>query len=383
MDTRSKLEDKELAQIERFIRETPIEVDLVNRTMNKYESKRNTQQLKSFKTRRKIRQRIMTMTVSAAMIFSLVFITGLISPTMAATMKEVPILSSIFKLAGDLGLQTADEKGLSTKLHTSVTHEGFTLGISEVVYDGTRVSIAIERPHIENENEKETLQERISDIKLFINDVPINSFAPENSNSIGIMMHPGKDNDSAIIEFADLRNQGGRPFPEQFDLTMSTTITGIQDPLKIDIPVKNKIEDYVTLQPNVSRDYDNIRFTVKKIELTPITTNITTQKVLTDNSKFSLSPLAMAIGVDIFDDQGNKLKLISGNGWNDPNGSDQIMDYRLHPFESIPKTITLKPYVQLYEDYQMGIHQLDENGESKIQYIPELEVTLPINSQNN
>ena len=379
MNTRSKLEDKELDQIERFIRETPIEVDLVNRTMNKYESKRNTQQLKSFKTRRKIRQRMMTMTVSAAMIFSLVFITGLISPTMAATMKEVPILSSIFKLAGDLGLQTADEKGLSTKLHTSVTHEGFTLGISEVVYDGTRVSIAIERPHIENE--KETLQERISDIKLFINDVPINSFAPENSNSIGIMMHPGKDNDSAIIEFADLRNQGGRPFPEQFDLTMSTTITGIQDPLKIDIPVKNKIEDYVTLQPNVSRDYDNIRFTVKKIELTPITTNITTQIVLTDNSKFTLSPIAKDMDVDIFDEQGNKLKLINGNGWNDPNNSDQIIDYRFHPFESIPKTITFKPYIQLYEENQMGVYKLDENGKEMIQYIPELEVTIPINSQ--
>ncbi|HDM0227031.1 TPA: DUF4179 domain-containing protein [Staphylococcus aureus] len=374
MNTRSKLEDKELDQIERFIRETPIEVDLVNRTMNKYESKRNTQQLKSFKTRRKIRQRMMMMTVSAAMIFSLVFITGLISPTMAATIKQVPVLSSIFKLAGDLGLKTADEKGLSTKLHTSVTHEGFTLGVSEVVYDGTRVSIAIEHPHIENE--KETLQERISDIKLFINGVPINSFAPSESNSISRFIHPGKDNNSAIIEFADLKNQGGRPFPEQFDLTLSTTITGIQDPLIIDIPVKNKIENYVTLQPNESRDYDNVRFTVKKIDLTPITTNITTQIVLTDNSKFALSPLAKDIYVDIFDDQGNKLKLINGNGWNDPNGSDQIMDYRFHPFESIPKTIIFKPYVQLYEENQM-----DENNESKIQYIPELEVTIPINSQ--
>ncbi len=380
MDTRSKLEDKELDQIERFIRETPVEVDLVNRTMDKYESKRNTKQPESFRTHKKMRQRVMMMmTASAAMIFSLVFITGLISPTMAATMKEVPVLSSIFKLAGDLGLKTADEKGLSTKLHTSVTKDGFTLSVSEVVYDGTRVSIAIERPHIENE--KETLQERISDIKLFINDVPINSFAPENSNSIGIMMHPGKDNDSAIIEFADLRNQGGRPFPEQFDLTISTTITGIQNPLKIDIPVKNKIEDYVTLQPNVSRDYDNIRFTVKKIELTPITTNITTQIVLTDNSKFTLSPIAKDMDVDIFDEQGNKLKLINGNGWNDPNNSDQIIDYRFHPFESIPKTITFKPYIQLYEENQMGVYKLDENGKEMIQYIPELEVTIPINSQ--
>ncbi|MGY4797759.1 DUF4179 domain-containing protein [Lysinibacillus fusiformis] len=380
MDTRSKLEDKELTQIERFIRETPVEVDLVNRTMDKYESKRNSKQPESFRTHKKMRQRVMMMmTASAAMIFSLVFITGLISPTMAATMKEVPVLSSIFKLAGDLGLKTADEKGLSTKLHTSVTKDGFTLSVSEVVYDGTRVSIAIERPHIENE--KETLQERISDIKLFINDVPINSFAPENSNSIGIMMHPGKDNDSAIIEFADLRNQGGRPFPEQFDLTISTTITGIQNPLKIDIPVKNKIEDYVTLQPNVSRDYDNIRFTVKKIELTPITTNITTQIILTDNSKFTLSPIAKDMDVDIFDEQGNKLKLINGNGWNDPNDSDQIIDYRFHPFESIPKTITFKPYIQLYEENQMGVYKLDENGKEMIQYIPELEVTIPINSQ--
>lgn len=379
MDTRSKLEDKELTQIERFIRETPVEVDLVNCTMNKYENKRNSKQPESFRTHKKMRQRVMMMTASAAMIFSLVFITGLISPTMAATMKEVPVLSSIFKLAGDLGLKTADEKGLSTKLHTSVTKDGFTLSVSEVVYDGTRVSIAIERPHIENE--KETLQERISDIKLFINDVPINSFAPENSNSIGIMMHPGKDNDSAIIEFADLRNQGGRPFPEQFDLTISTTITGIQNPLKIDIPVKNKIEDYVTLQPNVSRDYDNIRFTVKKIELTPITTNITTQIILTDNSKFTLSPIAKDMDVDIFDEQGNKLKLINGNGWNDPNDSDQIIDYRFHPFESIPKTITFKPYIQLYEENQMGVYKLDENGKEMIQYIPELEVTIPINSQ--
>ena len=29
----------------------------------------------------------------------------------------------------------------------------------------------------------------------------------------------------------------------------------------------------------------------------------------------------------------------------------------------------------------MGAFQMDENGEPKIQYIPELEVTLPINSQ--
>ncbi|WP_433595892.1 DUF4179 domain-containing protein [Lysinibacillus xylanilyticus] len=376
MNTRSKLEDKELEQLERLIRETPIEIDLVNRTMNKYESSRYTKQSESSRTSKKMRQRVMMITASAAMVFSFLFVTSLISPTMAATIKQVPVLSSIFKLAGDLGLQTADEKGLSTKLHTSVTRDDFTLNVSEVVYDGTRVSIAIERPHVENE--KETLMDRISDIKLFINGNPRSSFAPDPENAMnGIYINQGKDNDSAIIEFVDERNQGGRPFPEQFDLTLSTTITGIQNPLIIDIPVKNKIEDYVTLQPNVSRQFDNIHFTIEKIQLTPITTNITTRTILTDNS-----PVAeLTMGIDVVDERGHKLKLSGGLGSYESNGSDMIMDHRYTPFESIPKTITLKPYIHLFKEYPKGEFQLDENGEPKIQYIPELEVTLPINSQ--
>ena len=379
MNTRSKQEDKELDQLERLIRETPMEVDLVNRTMNKIESTRYTKQPESSRTSKKMRQRVMMITASVAMIFSLIFITSLVSPTLAATIKQVPVLSSIFKFAGDLGLQTADEKGLSTKLHTSVTHDDFTLNVSEVVYDGTRVSIAIERPHVENE--KETLMDRISDIKLFINGNPRSSFAPDPENAMnGIYINQGKDNDSAIIEFVDERNQGGLPFPEQFDLTLSTTITGIQNPLIIDIPVKNKIEDYVTSQPNVSRQFDNIHFTIEKIQLTPITTSITTRTILTDNSTFVEPWLTM--GIDVFDEQGHKLKEINGgSGWHEANGSNKIMDSRYQPFESIPKSITLKPYIHLFKEYPKGEFQMDENNEPKIQYIPELEVTLPINSQ--
>lgn len=378
MNTRLKLEDKELEQLERLIRETPVDVDLVNRTMNKYESKRNSKQPESFKTHMILRKKLIIMTTSVAMILSLFFITNLISPTMAATIKELPLLSSIFKFTDDLGLKAADEKRLSTKLHTSVSNDDFTLNISEVVYDGTRVSIGIERLQTEGEFSTGTLSDSISNYELFINGEPINSFAPSESNSINRFIHPGKDNDSAIIEFSDLSNQGGSPFPKQFNLTLSAMITGIEDPLKIDIPIK-KVEDYVTLQPNVSREYGNIHFTVEQIKLTPITTGITTRIVLTDNSTFTLPLLTM--GIDVFDDQGRKLKLNNGNGWHATNGSKMINDFRFHPFESVPKKITLKPYVYLFNENEMGAFQLDENGEPKFQYIPELEVTLSVNAQ--
>lgn len=377
MNTRLKQEDKELDHLERLIRETPIEVDLVNRTMNKYESKRNTHNLERIKTHRKISQRMLMATVSAAIILNLIFITGLISPTMAATMKQVPVLSSIFKLAGDLGLQTADEKGLSTKTNKFATNDGVTLQVPEVVYDGTRVAIGIERLNTEGEFSKETLGELISNIEMTINDISLDSFAPQNSNSIGIYQHPGKDSDSVIIEFSDLSNQGGIPLPEQFDLALNISLTGVQDPFIIDIPVNNNVDDYLILQPNVNREYKNINYIVEKVQFTPVTTNITTRITLSDKSNLSLPILSM--GVDIFDEQGHKLHFLNGNSWNETNGDTLISDYRFQPFESIPKNITIKPYVHIYENEKMGIFKLDENNEPIIKYIPELEITLPIN----
>ncbi|WP_341300781.1 DUF4179 domain-containing protein [Lysinibacillus sp. FSL H8-0500] len=374
MDTRSKLEDKELAQIERFIRETPVEVDLVNRTMDKYESSRNTKPSEKFRTRKNLRQRVMMITASTAMIFSLIIVTGLISPTMAATMKEVPLLSSVFKFTRDLGLHAADEKGLSTKLNISVTHEGFTLNVTEVVYDGTRVAIGIERHHKEGENAKESLSDQISNIEFLLNGEPLT-----HTNFSGVFGQPSKDNNSAIFEFADLKNQGGIPFPKQFILTLSATITGISEPFKMNIPVSD-IGNYVNLQPNISRKYKNNQFTIEQIILTPITTSITTRIALLDKS--TSVDFREGISIEVYDEQGHELKLINGNGRRETNkgNSDLIMDLRVHPFETLPKAITIKPYIHLYDDE--GSYQLDENGDPKIQYIPELEITIPINSKD-
>lgn len=375
MDTRSRLEVKELTQIERFIRETPVEVDLVNRTMNKYESSRDTKPSKKFKTRKNLRPRVMMITVSAAMIFSLIIVTGLISPTMAATMKEVPLLSSVFKFTGDLGLYAADEKGLSTKLNISATHEGFTLNVTEVVYDGTRVAIGIERHDKEGENAKKNLSEQISNIEFLLNGEPLN-----HTNFSSVFEQPSKDKNSVILEFADLKNQGGSPFPKQFNLTLSATITGISEPFKMDIPVSD-IGNYVNLHPNISRKYKNNQFTIEQIMLTPITTSITTRIALLDKS--TSVDFREGISIEVYDEQGHELKLIHGNGRRETNkgNSDLIMDLRLHPFETLPKAITIKPYIHLYNDYPKGTYQENENGDPIIQYISELEITIPINSK--
>ncbi|MEK4423647.1 DUF4179 domain-containing protein [Solibacillus sp. FSL K6-1523] len=376
MNTRSKQEDKEVDQLEKIIRETPVEVDLVNRTMRNYESSRDTKLSGKSRTRQKLRHGVMIFTTSAAMIFSLLIMTNLISPT-TATIKDEPISTSVFKSSErDVGLHAADEKGLSTKLNTSVTHEGFTLSVTEVVYDGARVAIGVERHQKEAENSKESLSDQImGNIEFLLNGEPLN-----HTNFSGIFGQPSKDNNFAILEFADLKNQGGEPFPKQFNLTLTTTIDGISEPFIIDIPVSDS-GNYINLQPNISRKYKNNDFTIEQVILTPITTSITTRKALLDKST-SIDSRG-GISIDVFDDQGNKLKIIHGNGSRETNEgtSDLIEDLRLHPFETLPNAITIKPYTYLYDAYPNGSFQMDENGDPKIQYIPELEIIVPISSQ--
>lgn len=140
MSIHLKQKDKEMTQIEQLIRETPVEVDLVDRVISKYE--RN-EQPQIVKYQKKWHYKV---AFATAMLACLLVITPFISPTMAATFKQVPVLSSIFRLAGDLGLQMADEKGLSTKPQASMTQEGFTLSVSEVAYDGTRVQLLLNAP---------------------------------------------------------------------------------------------------------------------------------------------------------------------------------------------------------------------------------------------
>ncbi|MGE7021898.1 DUF4179 domain-containing protein [Solibacillus cecembensis] len=382
MNTRLKQEDKEVDQLEKIIRETPVEVDLVNRTMRKYESSRDTKPSEKSRMRQKLHHRIMIITTSAAMIFSLLIIANLISPTpvtikTTATKKDEPKSSSVFKSSErDIGLHAADEKGLSTKLNTSITHEGFTLSVTEVVYDGTRVAIGLKRHQKEGENSKESLSEQISKVEFSLNGEPLNY-----PNIIsGVFMQPIKDKDAEVIEITDRKNHGGKPFPKQFNLTLSTTIAGISEPFIIDIPVRD-IGNHINLQPKISRKYKNNHFTIEQVILTPITTSITIRKALLDKSTSVDS--RGGINIDVFDDQGNKLKLIHGNGSRETNEgtSDLIEDLRLHPFETLPKSITIKPYTYLYDAYQNGALQLDENGDRIIQYIPELEITIPINSK--
>lgn len=376
MNTRSELEDKEVNDLKKLIRETPITVDLVEQTMKRVESS-NPRDTRSHRThQRNWRRRAMITVASAVIVFSLVIGSGFVSPTMAASIKQIPGMDTIFRFAGDLGLRAADEKGLLTKMDASVTHNGLTLNVPGVLFDGTRVSIGVERQTSEEKFFEDTVQGNINTLDLSINGESIQFYAPK-GHSLGYYTMPGKNDNTTFLQLSDSHNQGGKVFPDQFKLTLTITVLGISEPFKFNIPVVKNTKDNVVLTPAVTRTYESISLTLEKVEITPITTNITTLIKFPEHMR---SPSSQPhLGYAIYDDKGNELQQIDGNGFSPTGrGNAMLMDSRFEPFARISKSITIKTYKNILQKGDKSQFELGENGKEKRVYFPKLEITLPI-----
>lgn len=156
-------EDKEIMRLKQQIRETPVTVDLVERTLQNYDAiKESGSHKKWAKTQ-----------IGVGYCFrnygpcSCVWL-WICLPVMADSLKQIPGMDSIFRLAGDLGLRTADEKGMLTALNMETTHEGVTLEIPVIMFDGTRVSVGIERKEFGDKALPYSVQEQIKNVHLSI-----------------------------------------------------------------------------------------------------------------------------------------------------------------------------------------------------------------------
>lgn len=396
MNIRSELEDHEVNHLKKLIQETPIRVDIVEQTMKRVESGFNSvgvdrveqtmklvENTSSSNTRnnrthqRNVLRRIVITVASAVAVFTLVIGARFISPTTTASIQQPPVTSTIFQFAGDLGLKIAEEKNLVTKLDRSVTLEGLTLKVPVVVFDGTRVVIGIERQTSEEKYLKEEVIENISDTDILINGESLQFYAAT-GHGLGYFMNPGKNENTTFVQLFDAHNQGGKALPDKFQLTLTVTVSGISEPFKFNIPVVKMTNDNLDMTPSVTRKHEMIRLTLEKVEITPITTNITTRVTLPEYMRISSS--ASHLGYAIYDDKGNEMRPIGGSGAY-PTGSIgniMVMDSQFEPFVTMPKSITIKTYKNIMKKGDQNQFDLDENEKEKRMYFPALEITLPI-----
>lgn len=377
MVNRTAIEDRELGRLEQMIRDTPAEIDLTRVVMDRYDHKRR--QVRREAASGRGWRKPAAAVGAAVLIMTAVAGTGLISPAAAEALKQIPGMERVFQLASDLGLRAADEQGLYSNPGVSDTQGGVSVAATAVAFDGIRVSVGLERtaPASEAGGQNGSLQEAMTEVELSINGQPLNDYAPYGS-SIGPFLFPVPDSDKLVLEFSDLLNQGGQAFPEQFELGLRFRVTGIEEPFLLDIPVELNTRDNLVLTPSAVRNNGNIKMQVDKVELTPVTTNITTRLELDGMTISEMHSSGGSIGYDLFDDQGNKIQMLSGNGTSAAGGNVLAQDSRFAPLASVPQSITLKPYHFVYKEGSTSEFQLDARGNVQVEYIPELEVNVPV-----
>ena len=87
---------------------------------------------------------------SSAAAFGLLIGSSYVSPTLASSLSQLPIIGSVFSDSGLLGLKQASDQGLTSAVGETQTINGISVTINEVLYDETNITVGFT---IESEEE--------------------------------------------------------------------------------------------------------------------------------------------------------------------------------------------------------------------------------------
>jgi hypothetical protein len=349
----------------------------------------------SRKSGNKFLKKSLVAAAAAAVLGAGIIGSGFISPVMAETLKQIPVVGSIFKGIDDKGLNAAEEKGLSTAPNLSVTHDGVTLKVTDAYYDGSRLAFAIEREGIDKDK---MMAEMIIEPIEFDPEVKEQQYAKVTMNqsekgllgSAEVKLPNGKEVESQMSSFGDVEGKKNailydyrnlnnvEALGDEFELSITVPVTQIAEPFEIKVPVKKVTEGIIKLDLNQTKEAEEFSYTITKLELTPATSRLQLSeegKAPTVKEKDGYTTSEMFY--EIVDELGNAFS--SSGSFNLPAIVYPMVDKDFSPFPQTPKTITVKPFTYSIDESHKALR--DEEGKQVKHYYPELEQTIKVEQE--
>lgn len=305
----------------------------------------------------------------AAAAFMLLIGSGFVSPVMAQALSQIPFLESVFKLAGDRGLQKASNEGMAVRTDQNVTHNGVTVTLSELIYDGSRLNLVLSRDKLPEENPTGGASDWIKRTTLGLNNIDF--YVNGSLMNTGMSVKPGGSSAPHSIIVTSL-DSPGLHIPDEFELKLRVILNDQPEPFEFKLPVK-KADKTTVITPDEFKDLGHIQMRIVQLKITPVTTQLETEirgdqgQVFKEISKLFPDQYKaddfIYINFDIVDDKGNLQNAIDGNGSGETDYFRSLDSYE--PFEEIPEFVMIKPYVMT-----------PKTGEKK--YIHELEFKIQV-----
>lgn len=299
---------------------------------------------------------------------------GFVSPAMAAALQHLPVIGSVFAGSPDVGLQRAAEAGYSQTPALSVTREGVTFTVTDVLYDGTRLVLAIQKEgavsgsvmspaFARGEAEPNLASGLVSSYASSINGNPI----PAGEYSFGDDV---SRSGAVSAQYYRLNGDLG----DRFDLHVELGVTGIAEPFVYDIPVEKAAASIVKLEPNQSIDNRGFAYTVHRLEMTPITSRLVLDSAGLAPAESEYAATKMYY--ELVSDSGQAVEPRKIDFFDGTPKAAYAEDQLYPPFDASPTSVTVRPY-----SYAIGPNGkliTDTDGRKVKTYYPDLEMTIPM-----
>ncbi|RRJ64776.1 DUF4179 domain-containing protein [Paenibacillus oralis] len=392
-----RAEPAEMEAIERMIRHSAMpKTSMSDEIMNKIGEMNMSRTRKYAANKGKVWKRTVVAASAAVILGGGIIGSGFVSPAMAEALKQVPVFGTIFKGTTEEAVKAAMDQGIVKAPNLSVTHDGVTLKLNDLLYDGTRLSFMLDREGVDLEGTAspyrrtegvivygdapkvvpEEKQEKgyVSNVDVLINGEPAR---------FGGFGDTGKRENAYEVEMSVGENPEVN-WGDEFELTIRAEVTRIDEPFEFKVPVKIT-DNAILLQPNATKTYEDFSYTVKQLKLTPVTA----QLVIDSTGKVPRSAeqtgdyIASMMYYDIVDDQGNLLDQNKFGYFHSEPKTEYHVDELYSPFNGTPKSITIKPFTLTVNknDWSVVGQGKDSNGtysHGDKTYIKELEVTIPV-----
>ncbi|WP_050182878.1 DUF4179 domain-containing protein [Domibacillus robiginosus] len=313
-----------------------------------------------------------SLTAAAGLLGVSIFASGFVSPAMADSIKQIPLVGSIFSsIEADLGLQSAGDLELTSNVNSHVSYQDIQFKVTETVYDGTRAAFVVNvsapslkegmldtgEGQVELSNSIDSLVAEINGQRSDEADAPVQGVS---------YWSAGEANPNMLV--FEMTSEAENPLPETFNAAVYVRLTGVDHEFKLDVPLQKSVKNVISLQKPNSESNGEMIFSVSELSLTPVTIRIRFTLGMDKNEKLTKeeSNQLLYSKVAVFDDKGNLLPGLSGEA--EADGKTITWDYRFGTTQSKPEYLILKPFVQEDGDFPRSIrdHQYIEGLEMKV-----------------
>lgn len=254
----------------------------------------------------------------------LLVISSTVSDTVADTMKRLPFIGPIFEEIGDSGLDHASKKGLTTEVNETISTDTISLTITDVLYDGTRLSLAYMKQNIDV-YEDGYMNHFADDFEILIDGKQLSNF--------GTGIRAEKVDEHTIAGVVDINTE--EPLDDQFSLTLKIKeLDSKKGHWKVTIPVAKISEKTILLQDQ--KTYNDETWKLTKVSLTPATTKVSFDVFLpTQAAELDRWDIAY----QLIDDKGMHYRPYSSHGSGSPLNDEEWINKSSAVFAPVPDTV--------------------------------------------